>query len=190
MFGPLGFGTWTLRAGPCCHGPHGDAGTCGTYRLPGRARYLKSDPLLMRRLRACLSGLDEHPHRMTDDAVLRRIEHLLRVRRLHVCVAPASHSHNGVATHSGSAQAVPRRDEEPPPPSSRPQAKPLTWIEIALVDDREQPVAGERWRVVLPNGVVREGTLDGAGRARLDDIPHGQCKVSFPALDADLWQVA
>ncbi len=62
------------------------------------------------------------------------------------------------------------------------------WIEIEMVDDSERPVPGERYQVELPDGFIREGTLDDNGLARLEGIEEGSCKVSFPNVDADAWK--
>ena len=67
--------------------------------------------------------------------------------------------------------------------------KETSWIEIRLVDKTGKPVPGERYRIILPDGsVVAEGTLDSNGRARVDGIDPGSCKVTFPGLDADAWE--
>lgn len=91
----------------------------------------------------------------------------------------------------------------------RPQ--PVTWIEIELLGDgspslarsgqvgkdgepvaapagEDYPIVGEKYRVVLPDGNVREGALDADGVARLDGIPRGLCEVGFPELDQDAWE--
>jgi hypothetical protein len=64
------------------------------------------------------------------------------------------------------------------------------WIEIELLDEVGEPVPGEKYRVTLPDGSVREGTLDAVGRARLEGHAPGTCQVSFPKLDASLWRRA
>ncbi|MEW5931331.1 MAG: carboxypeptidase-like regulatory domain-containing protein, partial [Gemmatimonadota bacterium] len=69
-------------------------------------------------------------------------------------------------------------------PAPQPQ---LDWIEIRLVGEDDTPIPGARYRVVLPDGTQRQGTLDDAGLARLDGIPPGTCRVSFPELDRDAW---
>src|SRR5690606_16567069 len=53
---------------------------------------------------------------------------------------------------------------------------------LELVDVDGAPLGGERYRVDLPDGRVVEGALDAAGRARLVELPAGDCRVSFPRL--------
>lgn len=61
------------------------------------------------------------------------------------------------------------------------------WVAIELIDEEGKPVAGARYRLVLPDGSVREGQLDAKGTAHVEGIAPGQCKVSFPDLDPDAW---
>lgn len=64
-----------------------------------------------------------------------------------------------------------------------------SWIEIELVDEADQPVPGERYRITLPDGAtVAEGTLDEKGFARVEGIDPGTCKVTFPELDQEAWE--
>lgn len=62
-----------------------------------------------------------------------------------------------------------------------------SWIEVRLVDETNQPVAGETYALQLPGGAVIEGTLDEQGSVRIDALPPGICQVSFPNLDKDAW---
>ena len=83
------------------------------------------------------------------------------------------------------------KDQAPPvAPTPPPKGKQKTWIEIELVDEKERPVPKERYRIQLPDGTTVEGTLDVAGRARLDGLDPGQCQVSFPDLDGKEWKPA
>jgi hypothetical protein len=66
-------------------------------------------------------------------------------------------------------------------------AKPKSWIEIRLLDEESKPVPNIRYRIKLTDGSTREGSLDGAGIARFEDIDAGTCEVSFPALDSAAW---
>ena len=52
------------------------------------------------------------------------------------------------------------------------------------------PVAGERYRVALPDGTVREGVLEPGGTARFEGLPRGPFTVSFPELDEEAWEAA
>lgn len=63
------------------------------------------------------------------------------------------------------------------------------FVEILLVDMADAPVPGERYRIELPDGTVRQGVLDAEGRARIDGLKTGgTCKVTFPNLDQDAWE--
>jgi hypothetical protein len=59
----------------------------------------------------------------------------------------------------------------------------LSWVAFELVDEDGTPIGDVRYRVVLPNGEVREGTLDAQGQAIIQDIAEGTCKIFFPDLD-------
>ena len=73
--------------------------------------------------------------------------------------------------------------------SSQSGQKKKDWIEILLVDDEGNPVAGEPYSVTLPDGsTVADGTLDEKGFARVDGIDPGTCKVTFPKLHKDAWK--
>ena len=41
---------------------------------------------------------------------------------------------------------------------------------------------GQAYHVVLPNGDIVEGTLDDQGKAKIEHIDPGECKVTFPGL--------
>ncbi|MCX4247432.1 MSCRAMM family protein [Paraliomyxa miuraensis] len=58
-----------------------------------------------------------------------------------------------------------------------------TWVEVELVDESGRPAAGAPYRVVLADGEVCEGTLDGNGKARVESGVSGPCRVSFPELE-------
>ncbi|MCB9527359.1 MAG: hypothetical protein H6701_03020 [Myxococcales bacterium] len=61
------------------------------------------------------------------------------------------------------------------------------WIEIRLVDHEGEPVANEKYRLKLPDGTVKEGTLDSQGKARVDGVLPGSAEVRFPELQQP-WQ--
>jgi hypothetical protein len=63
-----------------------------------------------------------------------------------------------------------------------------TWIEIVLVDEADRPIPNALYQVKLPNGMVIEDKLDENGRARLERVIAGTCRITFPELDADAWE--
>lgn len=73
---------------------------------------------------------------------------------------------------------------ELPPTALRAEAREdKTWIEIVLLDLAGAPMGGERYWIALTDGSFREGRLDGAGKARFDGIPPGDCDIRFPDID-------
>lgn len=73
--------------------------------------------------------------------------------------------------------SVPRREEEVE----------VTWIEIELLDETDEPVPRARYRIDLPDGSTRRGRLDAEGWARVDNVDPGNCVVTFPDLDEEAW---
>jgi hypothetical protein len=69
-----------------------------------------------------------------------------------------------------------------------PLKKPKTWVAIQLVGEDGKPMPGVHYRILLADGSAREGSLDGEGSARVDDIDPGTCMVTFPGLDQDAWE--
>jgi hypothetical protein len=65
-----------------------------------------------------------------------------------------------------------------------------TWIEIRLMDTENRPIAGDKYRIRLPDSSIVEGTLDEDGKARLEGIVPGQCEVCFPNIDGKEWRRA
>jgi len=76
-----------------------------------------------------------------------------------------------------------------PPAETKSTEKETYWVEIALIGEDGQPVPGEEFVILLPDGRRETGKLDGQGLARFSELPNpGTCKVSFPQLDRDAWQ--
>ena len=75
----------------------------------------------------------------------------------------------------------PTLPQRPPPPVLK------TFIEIVLLDQDGNPVAGEVFQLTLPDGRVQNGNLDRAGFARVDGIDPGVCDVRFPNIDGREW---
>jgi type VI secretion system secreted protein VgrG len=62
------------------------------------------------------------------------------------------------------------------------------WIGLKLVDEAGKPVPGEEYIITLPDGTtVASGTTDEKGEARVENIDPGNCKITFPNLDQDVW---
>ncbi len=57
------------------------------------------------------------------------------------------------------------------------------WVGIELTDEEGKPLSDWRYKVSLPDGSEREGTLDSDGRAREHDIPPGSVIVELPELN-------
>lgn len=62
------------------------------------------------------------------------------------------------------------------------------WVEVELLDKAGKPVPNEKYRVTAPDGTESEGYLDSQGRARVDGIDLGNCKITFPELDKKSWR--
>jgi type VI secretion system secreted protein VgrG len=101
-------------------------------------------------------------------------------------LSQTQNANRGVAsTHLADEPPTPHkpmqvRDEDP--------VKKKTWIEIKLEDEEGNPVPGEPYKVTMGDETVATGTLDGSGKARVDGIDPGQCKVTFPRLDKTVWR--
>lgn len=63
-----------------------------------------------------------------------------------------------------------------------------SWIEIELVDEEDNPVPGEPYRITMPDGSVASGTLDENGFAREEGMDPGTCQICFYKLDQDAWE--
>jgi hypothetical protein len=76
------------------------------------------------------------------------------------------------------------------PESDEEKARKKSWIEIELVDKETKPVAGERYKITLPDETLAEGTLDEKGFARVEGIEPGTCRITFPDLEKSSWNRA
>ncbi len=81
------------------------------------------------------------------------------------------------------------KKKPPKAAKTKTQAAP-SWVEIELKDSEGNPMAGESYRVIAADGRVLDGTLDSEGKARVQGVKKGQCKVTFPNLHADDWKQA
>jgi type VI secretion system secreted protein VgrG len=76
------------------------------------------------------------------------------------------------------------------PPTEEEANKKTSWVEVEMVDEDGEPVAGEKYEITLPDGRVAKGTTNEKGLARIEGIDPGSCKVSFPNLDKSAWEKA
>lgn len=53
------------------------------------------------------------------------------------------------------------------------------YLEIELNDEDGSAMSDVPYRVLLPNGEVRTGKLDGSGKAKIENVPPGRSQVSF-----------
>lgn len=86
------------------------------------------------------------------------------------------------------AEAADMEVLEAPVPQAAAAEETTSWVEIELVDEDGNPVAGENYLLELPDGSVKEGVLDSNGQVRVDGIDPGTCKISFPNMDANEWR--
>ena len=68
--------------------------------------------------------------------------------------------------------------------------KAATWIAIHMVDGLGDPARGLKYKITLPDGAAREGTLDDNGLARVEGAGGGTCTITFPDLDSGDWNNA
>lgn len=93
-------------------------------------------------------------------------------------------------------QQPPADDEQlkveklPPRDEAEPVETITSWIEIELVDEEGRPAAGEEYSLVRPDGQTRQGRLNEKGQARVGLPEPGECQISFPNLDRDVWERA
>lgn len=63
------------------------------------------------------------------------------------------------------------------------------WVEIEVVDDDGNKIIGEKYEIELPDGSKRKGVTDSKGQIRVENIDDGNCKITFPEIDADEWDI-
>jgi hypothetical protein len=103
--------------------------------------------------------------------------------------APASAEEADLA-EPGQVDEFEREGEEVSAEPHRPDETQTSWIEIELVGEDDRGIAGEPYRVTLPDGSVACGTLDENGFARVEGFESGSCQVTFPNRDTEAWEKA
>jgi hypothetical protein len=92
-------------------------------------------------------------------------------------------------TKSGKYGSTKIKPFKPPTEEEKEEKKEeLSWIEIEMVGEDDEPIPGEKYKITLPDDSVAEGTLDEKGFARVEGFEKGTCKVCFPDLDKEAWE--
>ncbi len=91
---------------------------------------------------------------------------------------------------TGKYGSVPAEPFVPPPVTDEWEGKKLTWIELLLVDNDDQPITGELYEITVPDGRVYRGSTDQDGLGRVEGFEPGNCKITFPRLDQAAWKPA
>ncbi|MDA8140074.1 MAG: type VI secretion system tip protein TssI/VgrG [Desulfobacteraceae bacterium] len=73
------------------------------------------------------------------------------------------------------------------PSPTAPAANESAWIEVQLLDDQDQPKAGEQFYITAANGKQYSGVTNAQGIGRVEKLPPGMCRLDFARLDKDLW---
>jgi len=147
-------------------------------------RRFKDDPVRMATVRACVAVESYDAHRLDAEQVLARLGFLLVTGRV-VMIRSA-----GFLGRSRSGSVMDEQESEAKIPAKPRTPRPKSWVEINLRDEKGSPVAGEHFRIKLPDGSVHEGTLDAFGHAEFYEINRGNCEVSFPDLADEEWNKA
>jgi hypothetical protein len=126
----------------------------------------------------------------TWEPLLARLEEAFRLGRLALVRQRSVPLSGGGHDEEPWVATAFKEDMEARKPPKKEARKEKTWIAVRLVDITGRPVPHERYRIVLPDRSVQEGSLDEAGHALVEQINPGQCDISFPDLDARDWSAA
>jgi len=77
-----------------------------------------------------------------------------------------------------------------PKPAPRSAEEALSWIALEVVDDQGKPIPNLRYEMIAPDGRRLTGTVGADGKARIEAIKKGTCKIQFPELPDDSWKPA
>jgi hypothetical protein len=173
----------------------GDCDGCGNHAAHAR---LEAHPFLHMEIKSALQrdasavadfrdlastyGFLNGPHRLIDSEVLEHLSWLIETGRL-IAVECRVPSQQGLVENRPAVPVVTSR------PRSAPVEEPTkTWVEIELLDHAGKPVPNQSYLVIVPEGVKKSGKLDATGRAKITDIDHGMCQISFPDIDGREWK--
>ncbi|HEY3837128.1 MAG TPA: hypothetical protein VGL72_11185 [Bryobacteraceae bacterium] len=149
-------------------------------------------PELISRFRDYLArhSWDPESHRLTDYQTIERLAVLLHSRKV-VVIARENRAGGGTPSPRSDIYAPPfPLSERKPRSAAKSNWKTKTWISIELKDTDGNPVAGEPYKIELPDGRIIEGNLDRMGTAGVSGIDPGECKVTFPRRAGPAWNLA
>jgi hypothetical protein len=155
-------------------------------------RLWSQHPELISRFREYLAhhSCETEIHRLTDYQTIERLARLLHSRKV-VVVARETRSGGGKPRQASDTLAPPfPLSERKPRAPVISNWKTNTWIAIELKDNDGNPVAGEPYKLELPDGRIIEGRLDRMGTAGVSGIDPGECKVTFPHRAGSTWVLA
>jgi hypothetical protein len=154
-------------------------------------RLWSQHPVLISRFREYVArhNWDHETRRLTDYQTIERLAVLLHSRKV-VVLARETRSGGGTPSPRSEtmAPAFPLSERKPRAPVNS-NWKTKTWISIELKDGHGAPVAGEPYKLELPDGRIIEGKLDRMGTAGVSGIDPGQCKVTFPRRAGSTWNL-
>jgi hypothetical protein len=144
--------------------------------------------LLTRMLRSAVAELSEYQLRAllheSEDSE-RRLDQTGLIDRLAWMIARG----DLILVREVHGTATPDVPEGPEKPEEPEDIERLTWIEVLIEDEEQQPVANVAYRLILPDGSVRTGKTNRAGIARYEQIPDGECQFELTELDAEAWEI-
>ncbi len=145
-------------------------------------RPMQANPLqieAIRRLVASLSSRSAKP--LPAEVSLRQLASLLISGRVKIIRTQPVARNGGGDDH---------KDKTAHEESTSRAAHKNSWIEIYLRDKNGKPLAGEKYRIKLPDASIEEGVLDAHGHAEYYGINPGMCEVSFPNIPDEKWDLA
>lgn len=155
-------------------------------------RECAADPVALEALRDVLGDLSGTTifERLDDDELLDHLAALLVSGTVRVARAPGVAFGTSAPEEAflGEDDEYEESIDEKGLPVRRRKRHDRSWIEIQLVDEKNNPVEGERYEITLPGGGMRSGSTDREGLARHILDERGMCKICFPDLDRMVWE--
>lgn len=129
--------------------------------------------------REVLADLGYDPTTLDAEEARALVRGLFDARRVHLEELEALDAEGG----------IPFEPPEPGGPGGEePPETELEWVEVQIVDDEDNPLAGITYEIELTDGRVRRGATNAAGVIRYERIPGGTCTVRITGLDKDAYE--